>query len=352
MDKVVNELIAENLALSKTNSALQQEVQKVKDMELAYNFQVISLGKTAIIRGVLLSEGIWKGTKFVYERMKEYAEKFIGSPIMLEHGHTMEFGKLEGGKVTQVATNDMLKCIAFTAEITDEKFIQLLKDKKVDSVSPKALWKVDDSKFPPVVMGAEPIELSLTASPACEFCTIFNLELSKYGEKPINDLGELSVMESQDEKTNSEIKISGGELSMSTTEEKKPTVPVAKPAETPVVPPIVPTADSTSVPVVAPAPEIKIDYDLIAQKLKEVMTPKEVPKPAETKPAEVPQATPVVPQLTKEDIATIVQTEVAKQLAPKPPVQVPDKVYKITASTAGALLAGQDPGTVKEVQKK
>ena len=330
MNQITDELIAENLALSKELKSTKDELCKVKNTELAYSVQVISLGKPAIIRGVLLAEGIWKGSKFVYEKMKEYASKFIGIPIMLEHGHTREFGKLEGGKVTKVVPDDTLRCLAFEGEVYNEDFISYLKDKRVDAVSPKGNWKVDDAQNPPLVIDGDPWELSLTSSPACEFCSIFSMELSCFKETSIRE-----------NETNSKLEGSkGGELSMSETKPED-TKPVPTVTQTPA--PAATTTQPTQAPAVT-APS-KAEESKPVEKQPDIDLVKMIEEKVKLAIASQPKEQPV-------DVAAIVATEVAKQLAPKPEAPVPDKYIPLTPESVASLILGENPGKTREVSSK
>jgi hypothetical protein len=173
-NKILIETIAENTSLRKELSKLE-ELHKDD-----YNniFRVIDLSKAMTIRGVLIAEGVWKGVKYPYEQMKASLSKFRGLPLMIQHGHTQEFGENSIGRLSKVEANDMLRCVTFEAEVTNIKAQELVKNGTLDAVSVRGKWDiVDTSLAPPVGNGYSPIELSLTSSPACEYAQIFNYEL-------------------------------------------------------------------------------------------------------------------------------------------------------------------------------
>jgi len=170
-ETVIKELIAENEGLREKLAA---------QGNVSYAFQIVSLSKPIRISGVLIAEGVWKGIKYSYEQMKASLSKFIGIPVRVDHGHTKEFGLSEVGKVDKVIANDMLRSLLFEAEVTDEKAQHLVESKVLDSVSIKGEFADADTKmFPPVGLDYTPSEMSLTSSPACDFCSIFSVELTK-----------------------------------------------------------------------------------------------------------------------------------------------------------------------------
>ena len=228
MDKITEELINENIALSKEVQKLKDEVVKSKDIDITCSFSIIEAdGKPSIIRGVLLAEGLWKGVKFVYDNFKKVANMFVGIPLMKDHGHTKEFGNLKGGVVKRVIPNDTLKCLEFEAEVTDEDFKNIVKSGVVDAVSPKASWKVNDAVYPPEMIDCnEAIELSLTNSPVCTFCSIFNMEMSMFKEN-LNTEHATSV-DMDDSKRKSEVNIFMSNDNKDTIDYKKIAEEVAK----------------------------------------------------------------------------------------------------------------------------
>lgn len=147
--------------------------------ELSSKFQILSK-KPMKIHGVLIAEGIWKGVLWRYEEMKKVINELMKLNLLVQHGETKEFKTKLVGNITKLVPNDMLKAILFEADVTDEKAIELVKKGILDAVSIKGMWKMlDTTKMPPEGVGFDPIEFSLTPSPACKNCLIFNYELEK-----------------------------------------------------------------------------------------------------------------------------------------------------------------------------
>ena len=186
MSSIEKELVAEN-------TSLREEVKKLKEQNLNYTFQIISLEKPIKIRGVLIAEGVWKGIKYSYDEMKKILDKFEKIPILIDHGHTEQFGTTPVGQILKVEADDMLRSLVFEGEVTDDKAIELTTSKTLDAISIKGEFKnIDTTQAPPIGLDYSPIEASLTSSPACDVCYIFNYELSNFlhpikEEKPLND---------------------------------------------------------------------------------------------------------------------------------------------------------------------
>jgi len=198
MDKIAKELIADNMALGKRVNELESQLTKYTEAEMSYTFQIVGFSETdkgVIIRGVFLAEGIWKGLKFVYENMKKFADMFIGTSLMKDHGWDPKYGNMQGGKVTKVIPVDSLRALAFEGLVTHPAFIELVETGAVDSISPKANWMIDESTGEQVVVGVEKsIEASLTAVPVCDFCNIFSVGLSYYEQELNNSLDNITNM--------------------------------------------------------------------------------------------------------------------------------------------------------------
>lgn len=178
----MNELLSEN-------ASLREQMSKFKEKDLAYTFQIISLEKPITIRGVLIAEGVWKGIKYSYEEMKKALEAFKKVPFLIDHGHTQEFGKTEVGSPIKIQADDLLRSLTFEAKIDNPKASELVISRQLDSVSIKGEFKkVDNSVSPPLGLEYVPIEISLTSSPACDFCNIFNIELSEHLNNKENKL--------------------------------------------------------------------------------------------------------------------------------------------------------------------
>jgi len=170
-ESILQELLAEN--------AMLREKLDQRRSELSSRF-VILQEKPLKIHGVLIAEGVWKGVLYDYNEMKKSKDKFLSLPLKVQHGHSEDFGDRSVGKITKVKAEDLLKSLTFEAEVTDPKAIELVKNGTLDAVSIKGSFElVDTSSTPPKGVNYTPEEVSLTPSPACEFCQIFNYELSK-----------------------------------------------------------------------------------------------------------------------------------------------------------------------------
>jgi hypothetical protein len=182
-DNAVKELVNEIIALRTTNTDLQSKVTKYEEMELSYSFQrITTLSDGITIRGVLIGEGVWKGVKYTYELMKSVYQKFIGLAFDVDHGHGSKYGRRDVGKVINVIPNDNLKVLEFEGKVTDPQAISDVECGNLDAVSIKGAINVD-AGTPPTAITYEPMKVSLTNSPACVFCNIFNAELSMFNDE-------------------------------------------------------------------------------------------------------------------------------------------------------------------------
>ena len=173
-ESIIEELIAEN-------TMLRQKLCQIEELGFTSMINILTEKPQLKIAGVLIAEGVWKGVKYDYDEMKKALNKFIGLPVKVMHERSEEFGTKTVGKVIKVVPDDVLRSLAFEAVITDEKAAQMIKDGVFNAVSIKGgFGRIDDSRIPPVGLDYTPIEVSLTGSPACEHCYIFNVkELSK-----------------------------------------------------------------------------------------------------------------------------------------------------------------------------
>jgi len=171
-----------NEELLKEVTELRKKLSEEEDAsiaELSSKFKILSK-KPMKIHGVLIAEGIWKGVLWRYEEMKKVINELMKLNLLVQHGETKDFKSKLVGKMTKLVPNDMLKAILFEADIVDERAIELVKKGILDAVSIKGIWKMlDTTKMPPEGVGFDPIEFSLTPSPACKNCLIFNYELEK-----------------------------------------------------------------------------------------------------------------------------------------------------------------------------
>jgi len=343
-DPIMKELLEENVRLRKANSQM-----------LSYNFQVVSLSKPAIIRGVLIAEGVWKGIKYSYEEMKKAIPEFEKITMLVDHGHTKEFGDVSIGKMRKVVGNDMLRAIMFEAEVFDERAIPLVANKSLDSVSIKGQFNDLNTKIsPPEGSDYKPMEFSLTSSPACDFCTIFNMELTKdlIESKTKGLLGD-NIMENKIEGTDGKPKSTeladtqqavNQILQPTQTITPPPTEPVAIPIVPPVITnpttPVITPAVTTPVPIVTPS--ITTGNPIVTPP---VSTPIQTPTVTTTPQIITPTIQIVMPPTTP-PVQTPVTTQVEAPAAPQPAIVTPPiEEYTIenTAENAADLILGRMP---------
>jgi len=177
-ESIIEELLAENVELR----------SKLGSEEIGSIFHVLST-RPMKISGVLISEGVWKGIKYSYDKvLKPSLNKFKGLKGLVMHGKTEEFKDREIGKLTKVACDDLLKAITFQALVTDEEAVKKIEEGVFDAVSVKGKFEdIDMSVTPPEGINYTPIEWSLTGTPACKNCLIFSKEeLSRSIESFIN----------------------------------------------------------------------------------------------------------------------------------------------------------------------
>jgi len=170
-ESIMEELLNENIKLR----------QKLSEESTSYKFYLLSVSPLKI-SGVLISEGVWKGVLYSYkDQLIPALPKFEHLQGLVMHGKTDEFKDKVIGHLTKLGKDDILKAITFEAEVTDPDAISKIKDKVFDAVSIKGGFKqLDTSITPPKGIDYSPIEWSLTGSPACDNCIIFNVEeLSK-----------------------------------------------------------------------------------------------------------------------------------------------------------------------------
>jgi uncharacterized C2H2 Zn-finger protein len=202
-ESILQEALAENAELRRKLAELERRLESINGFHS--NIHILS-DKPMIITGVLISEGVWKGIKYDYNELKKSLDKFKDLPVKVMHGKSEEFGNKIVGKVIQLGTDDLLKAITFKAEITDERAQQLIRDGTFNAVSIAGTFKELTNDVPPVGLGYEPIEVSLTGSPACSNCYIFSIEelsrsfgtkdLSKETEK--RTVGEIGMSETNE----------------------------------------------------------------------------------------------------------------------------------------------------------
>jgi len=184
MESILEELLAEN-------AQLREKLGNYQELGFTSNINILAKKPKLKISGVLIAEGVWKGVKYDYEEMKKALSKFLGLPIKVQHGKSEEFGDRTVGKVTKVAADDVIRSLVFEGIVTDEKAVKLIEDGVFNAISIKGGFeKLEEDSTPPVGRNYTPIEASLTGSPACDNCMIFNVSAL---EKALNDTHALSL---------------------------------------------------------------------------------------------------------------------------------------------------------------
>ena len=184
MESVVEELLAEN-------AELREKLAAYQELGFTSNINILAKKPKLKISGVLIAEGVWKGVKYDYNEMKKALSKFLGLPIKVQHGKSEEFGDKVVGKVTKVAADDVIRSLVFEGIVTDERAVKLIEDGVFNAISIKGGFeKLEENSTPPVGRNYTPIEASLTGSPACDNCMIFNVSAL---EKALNDTHALSL---------------------------------------------------------------------------------------------------------------------------------------------------------------
>lgn len=129
-----------------------------------------------IIRGIALTEGMYKGIFYPAEELEKAYKDLIGKPVILEHG--LSDRKTEVlGRVTKAEYDPFLKSILFEAEVDDKS---VLDKYNIKGVSCSILLERKVENGIPVARNLEFDELSLTSAPACETALVVTKEyLSK-----------------------------------------------------------------------------------------------------------------------------------------------------------------------------
>lgn len=295
-EALIKELLTQNIELRKLQPVKNEE-------EYASKFMLLSTSPTLKISGILISEGVWKGVRYSYDEMKKSLSKFSNLKGLVLHGRTSEFLTKQVGRITKVLANDSLKALVFEAEVDDEKAIERIKDGTYDAVSISGGFNnLDKNSTPMIGYDYEPIEWSLTGSPACDRCMIFSYEeLSKaFKDVSCKDITSTYVAKE--------------EISMSKEQVKEqPKIPETQPIpKVETAPTTVSVGDSTS-----PQPPKKEEVKEIPKEV-----PKEIPK-AEIK--QEPQRVEVVVRVEQQKIEEKPKETVKDVQPPSQPIPQPSQ---------------------------
>lgn len=286
-------------AIDESIEKLSQELEKGNDISYRL-YQTQQLNDKSIIRGILISEGTWKGVKHSYETMKKSLLPKLsnGLDVLIDHGITSQFGKQSVGKMTKVIPIDHLKALAFEAEITNDYARQLLANGQLDSVSLKSGFNTDEKAITSEALEyTDAIEMSLTGHPGCTTANIFTFELSLFDknfEQPINNIkqisnieGEISNMSNDTEQTPAATTepVVEPKKEEPKKEEKKETPKVETPKEetkvetTPTLAPATPTVTIVKEVDNAKVDELKTELETMKQLIAKLTAPKPEPEP-------------------------------------------------------------------------
>jgi len=198
-DSIIEELKAELKASLEELKEYKEYFQKTQEI-LSFPMAITSL-KPLIITGVALASGIWKGIYYSPEELKKEAERMkialLKLPLLIEHGKTKKYKGKEVGKPIDFYYEPTLEALIFKAKVTDEEAIEDIKAGVFPGVSMKT--NMQTIRVGELIKGIkfQPVEISLTSSPACDKCLIFSVKegnkkleaLHKY----LNKISKLSV---------------------------------------------------------------------------------------------------------------------------------------------------------------
>ncbi len=180
-ESIIEELLAENERLRNMSGETigEEEVHTLSD------FTYEDLADKMKISGILISPGLWNGVYYGADELKKMYDKyqnFLSGRMIykVEHEKDQEFGRDEVGKMDQVKWDDSLKSIVYEATIDDERAMEDIKSGRFRATSLKS--KMTKVKQGGVEKGIDiqPLDNSLTESPACAPCRItYYQELSK-----------------------------------------------------------------------------------------------------------------------------------------------------------------------------
>lgn len=335
--------ILSGIDMTDNKQSLDMILATKEELGFATHIDILSNTPILKIRGVLIAEGVWRGVKYSYDQMKAALSKFANLKGMIIHGRSTEFGSRIIGQLTKVASNDVLRSLCFEADITDDNAANLVRSGYLNAVSIRGGFEsLDSSNNPPIGIGYNPIEWSLTGSPVCTNCMIFSsTELSKSldevltiegssGNKEgqsitIDPLVELAKRIVDDKTLRTNIERMMIELDNEQSPPVKPT-PVIAAVQTPIIPPVqIPNITDTST-VTTPI----ITQPNVTTPTVTAPVPNVIPTPIVTTPSIVtptvitPTVVPIIteapkptPEITKREMETMITKAIKEGKGPE-----------------------------------
>ena len=208
MSKLENSEIDYSLLSSMLSEALKENINlrklynvKSKEDELNAPIVIETLSDLTIIEelegklrisGILLAEGIWNGVFYGKEEIKKmydnFKERLAHMKIIAEHEKMPEFGPMKLGGHTKIEWSDTLGAILYSGEVTNSKAIELIKLGRFKGTSMKLRVKRIPEGMLIKGVDLEPIDNSLTGSPACTPALIVSKEeMNKNGDNIVHN---------------------------------------------------------------------------------------------------------------------------------------------------------------------
>ena len=169
---------SENLTIEQELATeLDEERKKVVELQKAKNTVTLGadftiLSKTPLrVGGIVLGEGIWNGTVYTRDAVKEAYEKLKDKklPVLVEHGRTDTFKDKAVGEVEKWTFIPDLNVIACLAKIADETAIQWIEENKLKGFSATHFVNTAWDAFSNLAREIDSVSVSLTERPAVDF---------------------------------------------------------------------------------------------------------------------------------------------------------------------------------------
>jgi len=189
---LISELILENAYL-RSNRNKDTPTIGVLEIETLSDLTVVEELKGKLrISGILLAEGIWNGVLYTKDEIKKmynrFKDKLSKLKIIAEHEKLPEFKNKKLGGHIGVEWSDTLGAILYSGEITDPKAINLVKNGQFKGTSMKLKIKREADGMLIKGVDLEPMDNSLTSSPACQPALIVSKEeMNKEGNSIIHN---------------------------------------------------------------------------------------------------------------------------------------------------------------------
>jgi len=162
-------------------SSLRKELRKLtsneKEVQSLSSFYTTDLDNKLKLSGILLAEGTWGGVywdgKAIEEMVKKYKRKLNEMEITAEHERYPKWGTKRKGYHESVSYNDKLKAAIYEGIIDDSKAIKAIKDGTFRATSLRIKFVPKFENNIKIATKLEPINNTLTETPACKTCNIF-----------------------------------------------------------------------------------------------------------------------------------------------------------------------------------